>query len=793
MQHPNHTTRKPAEPNRFDNIDYLRILHNVLRFWWVIVLCLGIALGVAWYQNKTSVAIYKAGTIVLLKESDHGRMTELTEGFGLSSEQSNIENQKYIYSSPKMVGRAVLGKGFEVGYWNIGRLNVGELYGVELPFRVVYDTLHAQPIGATFEVVMRKDGKLQMKIEGDGVSGYSYANNDYTNAYVGHIDTTMIVEPGEEIISPVYSFKLDSRGWNDDRERTIRFRFFTMQEVVSQWCNSVNIDINQKGGTVAFITATGTNWRKIMAFLNGLNEASVDYNLDKKNETATRTLSFIKRQLDQTADSLNSAAQRLRKFKIEHNFIGRKEYASNLDKRYYAYEDKLQELTLTEQRLRIANEQLKDGSPIEDYFQIAQLGTENSVIQAQLTEIIALQQELNEDRNQNENNPHKKQLRERESLIRSNVRTLISQSIDVCQQQQNELKSQMNKMSRDADLLPAMEAEYTNLERDYNIQDAVYTFLLQKESETLIAKASNTADNEVLQDPVFYGQISPDTRRNNTMAVAIGLLLPLLVFFFIEFFNNKVRSLKELKRTLPKIPVIAIIPQDKECDDLPTVNQPQSPISENFRALRAKLKFTAADRTCKMIALSSCNAGEGKTFCAVNTSVNFALSGKRCLLMNYDLRRPRAEKVFGIENHVGITDYLIGSATLDEIIIKTDIEGLSIAPAGTIPPNPSELISSDANLKLIEELRNNYDIIIVDTAPIGCVADGRPFETEADILLLVVKSGKTDFGHLTEIAESISPGPKTSLFSLFNGAQHNRRGYARYGYGNYGYTSQRKK
>lgn len=783
-----------------DNMDYERMLRNMLRYWWVFVLSFGIAVTIAHFYNKTLVPIYRAGTTVLLKDSRGGSSFELTEGFGLSSEQKNLENQRHIYSSSKMISQAIKGRNFEVSYYNVGRFCNIEMYGREVPFSVQFDSLHSQPIGAVFDVEYFSDEAVKVHIVGNSISGYDYSKSAYTSYFAYNVDSTVIIKLGQKYENDMCSFTLVPYGQFSKGRLSgcVRFFFNTTQSIIGMWSGALSFNIDSEGGTVAHLSVVGTNVSKMVAFLQGLNEASVEYNLAQKNEVATRTLSFIQEQLRMTSDSLSAASDRLKAFKVRNGYVGRKSYAAKIDERYMEYDDQIQTLMLKRNNLKVIQDKLdRDDVSIEEYFPMASLN-ENGLIGKQLSELMAIQQTLNSMKSEFDSNPYKKTVLEEKEYLASNIKILVGQTIEAYDQQISQLQKFVTKMMSEADRLPDMETELQNIEREYNIQDAVYTFLLQKESETLIAKASNTADNDVLQDPCGLGQIGPNTSKNTSTAMAVGLLLPAAVFFLIEFLNKKVRSLKELKKTLPGLSVMGVIPQTDGCSELPCVDAPQLPISESFRTLRAKLRFVATDKEHKTIVISSCNSGEGKTFCAINIAANFALSGKRCLLMNYDLRRPRAEKALGIDSRNGITDYLVGNIGLEDIIVNTRVEGFDVMPSGSIPPNPSELIASEKNKELLDKMRQQYDVVVIDTAPIGCVADGRLLDQVADAFLFVVRSGKTEYEHLKETIDSLKDENVKSLCLLFNGAAHSHRNYSRYGsyygYGyGYGYNSETAK
>ena len=632
------------------NIDYQHLLRNILHYWWVFVITIGISYVCAYIVNRYSRPVYLANSIVLLHDNEKTRgISELTDGIALSSELSNINNQTFIYTSPMMVERVIRALDFQVTYYQKGHFIDLESYGESQIIRIIPDSTHQQPIGATFEANFISKDDIKLRMQAKHISGYSYIKNNFTGFEASNIDTTMTVRIGEAIQCKYFAFTIQPANefYYNNPKTTITFNFNTIQSLISQWKSQISIGLREEGSTIANINCTGYNPNKIVAFLKALNEASISYNLEKKNAAAQRTLYFIQKQLMQTSDSLRSAANRVKKFKQEKGFASSSSYGTTLQASFFSNVQEVNSLGASRDFLSLIKRQLESGANIEDYFISGTATKENPLIQSQLQRLIEIQHNLNSTANETDNNPYRKKLKEQEQLLRDNIITLLSQNIEVCDGKIKELEKSNKQLISEASKLPELESEMLDLDREYKIQDAVYTFMLQKETETLIAKSSNVVDNEVLQQPCYVAQIAPNTKRNTSTALTIGFALPLAVLILLEIFNNKIRSVSELKRIVPEYKVIGSIPifSGKEANDIPTINEPQGLQSEAFRSMRTRLRMILKGKQGNTLLFSSSDPGEGKTFTALNTAICFAYAGLKTIIINYDLRRPRLETI----------------------------------------------------------------------------------------------------------------------------------------------------
>jgi capsular exopolysaccharide synthesis family protein len=344
------------------------------------------------------------------------------------------------------------------------------------------------------------------------------------------------------------------------------------------------------------------------------------------------------------------------------------------------------------------------------------------------------------------------------------------------------------KAEGEVNLLPENKQEHIKITRKYNLKDKIYSTLLEKRSEAEIVKAANISDINFLDSAkdVGGGLLGPKTSINYILAAILGFLVPLLVVFIITLLDNSINTTDDIQK-LTKIPLIGVTGIKNTENNLSVFEKPKSPLAESFRAIRSSLQFMYKKQQkegAKILMLTSSISGEGKTFCAINLATVFALSEKKTVIVGLDLRKPRIFDDFNIENISGVVNYLIGQKKIDEVIQKTHIPNLEVIPSGPIPPNPSELLMSEAMAEMIEELKTKYDYIILDTPPVGLVADALELAHFCDATLYVTRQGFTKKSMLSVVNDKHKRGELHNISIVFNGFKNKTK----YGYGyDYGY------
>ena len=338
--------------------------------------------------------------------------------------------------------------------------------------------------------------------------------------------------------------------------------------------------------------------------------------------------------------------------------------------------------------------------------------------------------------------------------------------------------------------IPEKEMELSRLNRMFNLNEKYYTLLIEKKTQYSISKAGFTMDNMVLQAPTEAVLISPNKKLVYIIAVVLSLLLGLIYLLIRYLTFNDIHEPEELKRLMPSsVGFLGIIPKvnsDEKNSTLMVHKSPKSALAESYRHIRSNLQFILKKDEPNVIAISSSVSGEGKTFVAVNMAGIIAMSGKKVLVIDLDLRKPKIHHAFKVDNSVGMSSILAHNHDWKECINHSELEGLDYITAGPIPPNPSELIIGDVLDKIIEEFKTVYDLIIIDNPPVGIVSDGISVMNKADCPIYVFRANYSKRFYTQRVRELVESNKVPKLFVALNAQEVKKRGYGYgYGYGEY--------
>ncbi|NQX97785.1 MAG: polysaccharide biosynthesis tyrosine autokinase [Flavobacteriales bacterium] len=529
-------------------------------------------------------------------------------------------------------------------------------------------------------------------------------------------------------------------------------------------------------------------------FLNTLVQVYLENDILEKNKIASSTASFIAAQLATISAELKQIEMVRQDFKIEK---GISDVSAESQMILENVKIKDQELSNFNLQLRFVeylqgyikeNKNLADIAPsslgINDPLlvklinQITELGIEKQKLELQAKEENIALKTINEQINYT-----RKKLVQNIKSIKNGLETSKKESKRALAVLEGELRS-----------IPKTERELVSIEREYRVKESLYLYLLQKEAETSLALAASVSDNRIIEEArATPYPIRPIPKKSYSLALLLSLLLPTGLIFIKDLLNDTVKDKKTISR-MTGLPILGVVGFSKENSSLIVSEKPKSLIAESFRSIRTNLKYFAAGKEQKVMLITSSVGSEGKTYTAMNLSSIIAASGKKTVLLGFDLRKPKIVGDFGISNDKGISSFLIGAEKVEDVIQHTSIEYLDIIPSGPIPPNPSELIMNSKMDELIEKLKKEYDNIIIDSPPIGLVTDALLLSKYADVSIFVVRQNVTKKDHLSHIGQLYREGKLINTTILFNAVKTGDSGYGYgYGYGQGYYEEDNKK
>lgn len=777
-----------------------RNIFRFLEYWPWILFSVVAGLGIAFFVIRNTTPIYQVKSAVLIKDENprnFGMGSEMALMTGFTSDAyQNFYNQTILLKTPSQIIKTLNKLDFNICYYAKSNLIIQEFYP-QMPFQIEMDSAHIQPLNLEFHLEIRDEGKLFLTAKGENVKTYNFKVG-IDIGIIPEINFEQEITDHVRVESDYFSFTINSNGTTLKelaQAADYYFMFKSNPGMISEFDN-ITMEYAIKGSSIAYLYNNGSCLSKQEAFLNQLMETWIQDGLDQKNQIANNTINFINRQIAGLGDTLESVGVKLKQFKTSNKVIPPTVQAQDSYQKIQGFEVQEVQLKLKIDYLDQLSEYLNKREDYNKLIAPSVVGIENPVLEEAIRELSSMREELNINLGKNKlNNPYLIQLQKKESALLAGVFENINSIRENVILTQQFIGSEKQKSIADQNKLPEIEQQLLKIERDFNTTNELYTLLLQKNVEAQIQKASNVADNEIVEYASLNELIAPNRQKIIILGFSIGLFIPLILIVVKDFFNVRVQSLEDIQK-ITEIPLLGSIGIASGKAKIITAEEPTSPTAEAFRAVRTKLDFITKGEGYQTILISSTMPGEGKTFCAVNLAGILSIQDKKTIILGMDLRKPRLQEMFGLEdNYNGITNYLIGSKGLDDVIQSLGYPNLDCIFSGPIPPNPAELLNSKRTKELFDELKKRYDHIIIDTSPIGPVTDALLLNQYVDAFIYVVRQRHTVkqfFAHNISLVKELKPA---NLSILFNGIKFKNVGYG-YGYGyhyGYGYKNKNKR
>lgn len=775
--------------------DLLRIFYRLSNYWLLFLVSLVGALSIAFAYVRYTEPVYKVSTSILLRDDaqkDAG-MDNLFKELGIGSGKKNLENEIEVLKSTPIISKAIERLDFKILYFAEGNISTAEIYHKN-PFTVIIDTLGEEFTNLPIYIkkLSQKEYQLHTKNEKEffdpetqsfsqknPVSLPSRCNLQFGISY--HLDRTR------------FSITFDKLLMKEFKNNPAFFFIYTDAEGIAEnYKSRLNVRQINKLSTILDLSLTGKNLMKETDFLNKLVEVYTETLLEQKNRVASNTIRFIDDQLTEITVSLQDAEEELKYFRANNKIMDLSFAASNAFSKLDALETEKATVEVKRKYYDYLLKYVKANAAVKDVVAPSSIGIDDPLLTSLIQQLSKLGTEKSVlSISAKEKNPSWFVLEDKINSVKrelvENIRGLIANSRITIE----ELNKRIVVLEKSVNQLPDNERKLVNIQRKFNLNDNIYTYLLQKRAEAGISRASNMPDCQVVEiaDGRSASLVAPKKVVVFAVALFFGLLIPTLFSLVRIWLNDKILSKEDLENE-STIPIVGMVGNKTQPSNLVTYNNPRGPITEDFRSIKLNLPYMQPNRDIRVICVTSSVPGEGKTFCSVNLASVFALSGKKTLVLFADLRRPRIDKDLAVNTDMGLSNVLIGRNSLDQVVQESSIPNLYVLPAGPTPPNPAELLGTPVMKETIAALKKEFDIIVIDTPPIGLVADTLLMLEYSDANCYIVRHNYTRKIFLRKINEMYEEKRIQNVCLIINDIEGESVGYGYgygYRYGGYGY------
>ena len=747
-------------------------------------------LGIAFTANRYLPVVYEVNTVIGPIEDQRPALlgsNDLFRGLVSYEQARNLENDINNIKSFSLVSTTLNKLDLEVGYFTKKENVLGHDNQVypSPPFHVSIDKSHIQPVNVKFDLTIIDNNTYRLTLDEDEVSLYNYIDNDIVSEKNSiRIDT--ICKFNETISNRYFRFVVsmtnNSVGSGTGPVPEYYFVLYNLDDLARSYLDKIEVKAVTLRSSLINISLQGKNSDLTINFLNIYIQTFLDDNLSKKNKMSASAVSFIDAQIANTSDSLNISESRLMDYRSANQVMDLSFQGQQAFEQMTQNESDRMQLEIQE---RYYNSILDNFEKNKDVAGVPPPSAANINDPIMNTLILELHS-LNSDRsNLMSNNTGKNlfvgQIDNKISLQKQAILENVRNNLNTLALNKNELTYRSQKLSQQITRLPRTELNMVSMQRKFDVNDAIYTFLLQKRTEAAITMYSNHADYEILEPArkITRDIISPKPMVNYALALFFALLIPTGYLLLKNFFNENIIRVSDAENIL-KRPVLSIIYSNTLKTDAVVTDAPASPIAESFRNLRSKLFLKFKSKELKLILVTSSQPRDGKSFISYNLAASIASVGHRTVLLDCDLRRPTLHTILKTKNVLGITNYLADNVPRERIIHETETENLHFIPAGPVLANSSESIEAGALDEIIQWLKDNYTYVIIDSPPVGLVSEATQMMKYASHILFVCRNNYTRKDVYTDVLNMFRTNRIENYDVVFNDMDIDRSKYGHY-------------
>ena len=783
--------------------DFAALYRTVILNWYWFVLSLIIFGGIGAIYLRYTTPLYQSTAKLLIKDEDNnsrrGSSLQNMSNLGIISNSTGVDNEMEILSSHSIAEDAIRDLKLYVNYTTEGKVKDVIAYR-DQPLTVDIDAAHLDRLNRPINLNITKKGSSYVVTGTYSVpTDEEYSEGPFAlNVKFTTLPATIPTRAGTITIS-------SNNGRTLRDAQVLKVNILSPKMASDKYVNELKVAQNAKTNSIVQLQLTDEVPQRSLDYLKQL---AIVYNRqanEDKNVVAHQTEKFINSRLEKINAELGKTEGELQNYKQRNGMVELKMNASNSVTNQNTSEQKLAEMETQIELFNTIAREVESSSRNLSQVIPSNVGLDDESSTALINKYNELVLERNRLlRSASESSPVVEPLTAQIRDLNYNIRRAIASARRNLQIQRDALLTQVDKYTNEVEETPQQERMLTQIGRQQEVKSGLYLMLLQKREENSISLAATADKGKLIDDPQLNGQVSPNSTYIMLIALAIGLAIPVAIILLIQLFRYKIEGHDDVAR-LTKLPIIADIAiasnSAKSKAGIVVHENQNNQMEEIFRALRTNLQFMLHEGE-KVVLFTSSTSGEGKTFTASNLSVSLGLLGKKVILVGLDIRRPRLAEQFGIKDHKhGITNLLVkdnpNAEDVEAQILPSGVnKNLDLLMAGPVPPNPTELIARSSLETIIAILKDKYDYIMIDTAPVGLVTDTLQIGRVANATIYMCRADytpKASFGMINALAmEEKLP----NMAMVLNGVDMSKKkysyyyGYGKYGkYGRYGYGS----
>ena len=771
------TQKSEAISNFNTELDIILLLQifkkNLLLFVAIILACV----VVSFLYLRYTVPLYQSQLVLQVGSKNTADQVLKVDNF---QEDDDVAKDVELLKSKFLLKRALAKLPLEVSYYNKGKFLTFELYR-NSPLEVSFDVKDSSIIGLPFYVELTGNNKFKL-YENELFLG-EFSNNQEIK--LSKVDFKIFIDGYEEVKASQSNIKGTS----------LYFTINDIENLTNNYISRLNVyPLNPSAKTIS-LSFQDNNAVKTADILTALANEYIVYDIEERSRSSKKVIEFLDDQLDKYYNKVKLSENSIEEFQKTNKLSDIDKFSSLYVDRVNKLENDLIDFDLQKNVLTEINNSLKGKIKDINVYNLLPIlsGTEYEArITALITDLQGLlvqrQKILTESTKESETlKLHDQQIEiQKEVLFKS-----ISSLVEKLEYRRKEIVRKIDEIQNKYLNVPAKELQYARLQRVLSIDEKFFTLIMERRTEYSISEAGFVPQHTIL-DKAFVPSLpfSPNKKIIITTGVLLGIVISLIILILRYVLKNTITSIDEItKHANSAVSILGSIPiynREIPVSQLVINKDPKSIISESFRSIRTNLQFISSAEGKKVMAITSTISGEGKTFCTLNLGGIIAMSGKKVIILDLDMRKPKIHIGFGVKNDKGMSTILIDKDEIKSCIHHSELENLDFITSGPIPPNPSELIISGKLDEVVEDLKKDYDLVILDNPPIGLVSDAMEMLKKVDYPIYIFKCEYSRKNFINNLNKLIIENGIKNLSVILNGVDFSNKYYS-YGY-NYNYS-----